>query len=659
MRPPVHHALISLTAFTLACESPRLSATHCAAAAECPEGLVCLDGECSYCRSDTDCVVPTRCGAIRAGYCGCPDVDGDGHTCDDCNDNDPTVFPSASEVCDGKDNDCNGSIDEGVLTRSFADQDLDGFGSPSLHLDLCKAPPGFVTSGTDCNDADPTAHPGAIEVCDGRDNDCDALLDEDVKRTYYRDADGDGFGDPRNTLTSCLVPAAGYVEAIGDCDDTRADVSPSAEETCDGRDNDCDGVVDGLSRACDNLCGSGMERCERGGWSGCTAPVTTTIAVATTLTGARASYDCLTITTNGRLTVAPETELEVRHWLRVEKTGLLELGPRAKVTAAEDILFVDQATMFASDATLVGGSSIQVDQGAMWFAQASKATPYSGGGSAACASATQAGVSGAGGGARGGAGGQGGTCGSSITQPRPGVGGPGAVNGANGASCPADATTPGGAPSGGAGGAPLAGGGGGANGGRGGAGAAGMYQGVVFDGGAGGEAEDASGVPTFGGGGGGASGAAQVTLVGEACQGRGGSGGGIVRVLTPRFVNRGLLFADGEPGASPAGLYANAGGGGAGAGGTWLFQVDAFENLGSISAVGGAGGAGNCGGVVARCGGGGGGGGGRIHVGPRDGGHPSPLTLGNVFVGGGQGGSGDEDATNGTRGGDGWTRTGP
>lgn len=651
MKPAVHHLHFFLFlpffplvffpfVFLLGCESPRLTSQRCTTASDCQEGLVCLDGTCTFCRSDNDCVLPMRCGAAQAGYCDCADVDGDGTTCDDCNDNDPTIFPGGAEVCDGKDNDCDGLIDEEVVTRYFADQDLDGFGSPSLYLDLCKAPPGFVTSGTDCNDADPTAHPGAIEVCDGRDNDCNGLLDEEVKRTYYRDADGDGFGDQRNTLASCLVPAAGYVETFGDCDDTRADVNPSAEETCNARDDDCDGVVDGLSRACDNLCGAGVEQCDRGGWVGCTAPVTTTIAVPTTLTGARASYDCLMVTANGRLTVGPEMALEIRHWLKVEKTGVLELGPRASITAAEDLLFVEQATLLASEATFTAGRSIQVDQGATWFAQATKSTPYSGGGSAACASATQAGVSGAGGGARGGAGGQGGTCGSSVTQPRPGVGGPGAVNGANGASCPADATSPGGAPSGGAGGAPLAGGGGGANGGPGGAGADGLYQGIVFDGGPGGLAEDSVGLPLYGGGGGGSAGTAQVSYLPEACLGRGGAGGGIVRVRAPRFVNKGLLYADGEPSPSTAGVYANGGGGGGGAGGTWLFLVDSFENLGSISAAGANGGAGSCIVLGSRCGGGGGGGGGRVVVAAPDGGAPVSSLLGNIFVGGGSGGAG-------------------
>ena len=90
----------------------------------------------------------------------CVDSDGDGWSvdCNDCNDADPTVNPGAAEICNGADDNCNGTIDEGF------DADADG----------------FTVCGGDCNDADATVNPAATEVCaDGIDNDCDGLIDED------------------------------------------------------------------------------------------------------------------------------------------------------------------------------------------------------------------------------------------------------------------------------------------------------------------------------------------------------------------------------------------------------------------------------------------------------------------------------------------------
>ena len=96
----------------------------------------------------------------------------------------------------------------------------------------------------DCDDDDPAVHPGADEVCDGVDQDCDGTADEDAvdAPTWYSDGDGDGYGvDVIATL--CAQPVGG-VELGEDCDDGRADVHPGADEVCDGVDQDCDDVVD-------------------------------------------------------------------------------------------------------------------------------------------------------------------------------------------------------------------------------------------------------------------------------------------------------------------------------------------------------------------------------------------------------------------------------
>lgn len=637
-----------------ACPSTPPKVEPCADTASCTDGLVCIEGTCQGCRTDADCASPLRCGAEKAGACGCADKDGDGSRCDDCNDADPTVFTGASEACDGKDNDCDGEVDEGVLTQFFADQDHDGYGDPRLGLSLCVAPTGYVTDGTDCNDADPTASPGRQELCDFRDNDCDGEVDEGVRVAYYRDADGDGFGDANNPLDTCQTPASGYVSVAGDCDDTRADVNPNAMETCNAHDDDCDGTVDGISRSCDNACGPGMETCTAGIWAQCSAPPIVTVTSAMSLTGSVAEFDCVTITDVGVLQVARGLTMRVRNWLRLEKTGKVDLGPGASIEATGNITFADQSVLLAMDATLRSAGTIEVGPSAKWYAQAPQAAAYSGGGSPSCPSNVLQGVGGAGGGARGGSGGRGGTCGPLTTQPRPGAGGALASNGSNGCLCDCNDGAAGGAPSGGHGGAPLAGGGGGANGGRGGAGASGTYATRVADGGLGGLAESAPGVvPDVGGGGGGSSGGTFGQYAPESCQGGGGAGGGIVRVYASTFVNQGVLLGDGAPGESPGGLYASNGGGGGGAGGTWVFLVDSFANPGAISAVGGRGGNGRTPAASATAGGGGGGAGGRVFIASQDAGLPQSVDAGNIFVGGGPGGTGS--AGNGEPGAAGWT----
>lgn len=613
----------------------------CQTTSDCGQGLVCLGNRCGECRQDSECPGVAKCGLVQAGRCGCFDADGDGASCDDCDDADPARFPSAPEVCDGKDNDCDGTVDEGAITTWYVDADGDGYGNSGLSLDRCQAPANFVNRGGDCNDADPTTFPGRTEVCDARDNNCDGTIDEGVKSTFYRDADGDGFGDPRNAATTCQIPASGFVSVMGDCDDSRADANPQAMETCNNRDDDCDGVVDGLSRACNNMCGDGTELCTRGIWAGCTAPPIITITTLTTLSGTRATYDCLTVGNSGRLVVPADMNLELRNWLHIESAGTLELGARVTVRAEGDIVFSDRSQLLASDATLRSMSSVQVTQDAKWFAQAPQAAPYSTGGSAACApqSAPQ-GVTGASGGARGGSGGRGGSCNALTSAPVTGALGPLSQNGSNGCC---DCGAPGaGNFSGGSGGGALAGGGGGANGGQGGQGGGGQVGPSLVDGGLGGLAEaDAGVVPNEGGGGGGSSGTLQVGLPGEACQGAGGVGAGIVRVHASRFVNAGQLAADGTIGSSPLGSTSLGGGGGGGGGGTWYFSVGRFENQGSISAIGGRGGTAASAAASGRlAGGGGGGGGGRIHIEAQDGGIVTMAPLGNLFVGGGQGGIG-------------------
>jgi hypothetical protein len=632
-----------------ACAQPPGGGSACASASDCTAGLVCVEGTCGACRRDADCAAPQRCGVVKAGVCGCADADGDGSSCEDCDDGDPTVFAGAAEACDGKDNDCDQAVDEGVRTTFHADQDRDGFGDPALTLTVCAAPVGYVRDGTDCNDADPTATPGRLELCDFRDNDCDGDVDEGVRVSYFRDADGDGFGDANNVLATCQTPASGYVSVTGDCDDTRADVNPGAQETCNARDDDCDGAVDGLMRSCSNACGPGSERCSAGLWAQCSAPPIVTVNAPLNVSS-NSTFSCMVVGANGRLTVSADVSLHLTGWLRAENTGVVEVGPRASLSTDGDLTFTENSMLLGSDATLNASGTVRVLQNAKWYFQAPQAPAYSGGGSPACASLLPGeATSGAGGGARGGAGGRGGTCGALQTQPRSGAGGASAAAGSDGCLCPCSLSAAGAPPSGGAGGATLGGGGGGANGGAGGAGGAGRLGPVVGPGGLAGLPEPGPGqVPLAGGAAGGSGGAASGPVAPEACQGGGGAGAGIVRVHAARLRNEGLLAADGASGETSFGSTANVGGGGGGAGGTWVLFVDRLENLGAISAVGGRGGNGR----GNQPGGGGGGGGGRVYVRALDGGVPIASPAGALLVGGGAGGTGP--GGNGANGAPGW-----
>ncbi len=100
--------------------------------------------------------------------------------------------------------------------------------------------------GADCNDADFAINPAQLELCNGIDDDCDGEIDEDdafEAPTWWVDADGDGYGDQTSGIVQCLKPA-GYIAVGGDCDDVEVDINPGADETCDGVDQDCTGVVD-------------------------------------------------------------------------------------------------------------------------------------------------------------------------------------------------------------------------------------------------------------------------------------------------------------------------------------------------------------------------------------------------------------------------------
>lgn len=209
-----------------------------------------------------------------------PDRDGDGlaETDGDCNDDNAAVYPGAPEVCDGLDDDCNGMVDDSPVdgTAYWADADGDTWGDAAATTLLCSPTPGWVTNDADCDDTNAAINPGAIELCDDLDNDCEGGVDEgydadaDGVRTCAGDCDDADAGrhagaaeavDGIDNDCDWNVDEAsdvydddhdGWTEDAGDCNDANAFVFPGAPEVADGQDDNCDGAVDEHTAAVDD-----------------------------------------------------------------------------------------------------------------------------------------------------------------------------------------------------------------------------------------------------------------------------------------------------------------------------------------------------------------------------------------------------------------------
>ena len=152
---------------------------------------------------------------------------GVGNTANDCDDTVNSIYPGATEVCDGVDNNCDGNIDEGVENTYYIDTDGDTYGDPSVSETACSASSGYVSNNTDCDDTDILEYPG---------------------QTRWKDVDGDLYSDGVSQVV-CERPSDYYhsseiTATSGDCDDTDPGLSPV---TTWYKDVDGDGYSDGVS----------------------------------------------------------------------------------------------------------------------------------------------------------------------------------------------------------------------------------------------------------------------------------------------------------------------------------------------------------------------------------------------------------------------------
>ncbi len=170
-------------------------------------------------------------------------------------------YQPQTEVCDGKDNNCNGVVDEGCDDDGdkYCDVGMKVYGKPAVCPLTVVGSDG--AAGDDCND-DPNKdgkyfNPGIIEACDDKDNNCSGATDEQC------DKDGDGYCDIKKDVATpapAVCPKSKPLFGKGDdCDDGAGAVNPAATEICDNVDNNCAaGTDEGCDDDNDDFCDASM-----------------------------------------------------------------------------------------------------------------------------------------------------------------------------------------------------------------------------------------------------------------------------------------------------------------------------------------------------------------------------------------------------------------
>jgi hypothetical protein len=156
----------------------------------------------------------------------------------DCNDNDLSINPGIVEECNDTDDDCDGVIDDGLMTTYYEDLDGDGYGTLNSTIIDCFVQWGYAEVLGDCNDGYYSINPSGVEICNELDDDCDEAIDEGLQNVYYEDFDDDGFGAPNTEFFACELPP---LYAVNDDDNCPINFNPEQ--------NDID--EDGIGDKCD------------------------------------------------------------------------------------------------------------------------------------------------------------------------------------------------------------------------------------------------------------------------------------------------------------------------------------------------------------------------------------------------------------------------
>ncbi|MGM0575076.1 MAG: SUMF1/EgtB/PvdO family nonheme iron enzyme [Myxococcota bacterium] len=183
---------------------------------------------------------------------------------------------SGAEVCNDLDDDCDGSTDEGLFWEdNEVGEPCDGVGACGMGTVVCSSADGEPTCSTNPDGSEPDDSPD--ETCNGVDDDCDGETDEDFAPGGDVTWDGGPFeGDGGKSLGQpCGAGACGGGEVV--CSEDGSGLTCSTHglgeaETCNGVDDDCDGLTDeDVVRPCSTDCGSGEETCQGGEWGACSA----------------------------------------------------------------------------------------------------------------------------------------------------------------------------------------------------------------------------------------------------------------------------------------------------------------------------------------------------------------------------------------------------